>query len=99
MATPNIYADQTELLQRNVPRHYAMILSIHPHNDRRTALASAAIGVMTVSARIIGTLYGSGSPTSNDNVVALCPKRFTQGLDPRVAVATIDTLPKHAHYS
>src|SRR3546814_837069 len=84
MATPNIYADQIEWFHRNVARRDAMILSLHPHNDRGTGVAAAELGVMAGADRIEGTLFGNGERTGNVDLVTLGLNLFTQGIDPGV---------------
>src|SRR3546814_12797904 len=71
MATPNIYADQIEWFHRNVARRDAMILSLHPHNDRGTGVAAAELGVMAGADRLEGTLFGTGERTGTVDLVTL----------------------------
>ena len=71
MATPNVYADQIEWFLRHVDRRDSIILSVHPHNDRGTAVAAAELAVMAGAERIEGTLFGNGERTGNVDIVTL----------------------------
>jgi 2-isopropylmalate synthase len=90
MATPNVYADQIEWFHRNVRARDAIVLSLHPHNDRGTAVAAAELGVMAGADRVEGTLFGNGERTGNVDVVTLALNLFSQGVDPRLDFADID---------
>src|SRR3546814_1783496 len=98
MATPNIYADQIEWFHRNVARRDAMILSLHPHNDRGTGVAAAELGVMAGADRIEGTLFGNGERTGNVDLVTLGLNLFTQGIDPGVDFSDIGRIREIAEY-
>jgi 2-isopropylmalate synthase len=91
MATPNVYADQIEWFHRNVKARDAIVLSLHPHNDRGTAVAAAELGVMAGADRVEGTLFGNGERTGNVDVVTLALNLFSQGVDPRLNFSDIDT--------
>jgi 2-isopropylmalate synthase len=90
MATPNIYADQIEWFHRNISRRAAVILSLHPHNDRGTAVAAAEQGVMAGADRVEGCLFGNGERTGNVCLVTLALNLFSQGIDPGVDFTDID---------
>jgi 2-isopropylmalate synthase len=90
MATPNIYADQIEWFHRNISRRDSVILSLHPHNDRGTAVAAAEQGVMAGADRVEGCLFGNGERTGNVCLVTLALNLFSQGIDPGVDFTDID---------
>jgi 2-isopropylmalate synthase len=90
MATPNVYADQIEWFHRNVSRRDAVILSLHPHNDRGTAVAAAELGVQAGADRVEGCLFGNGERTGNVCLVTLALNLFSQGIDPGVDFSDID---------
>jgi 2-isopropylmalate synthase len=92
MATPNVYADQIEWFGRHVSRRDAIVLSVHPHNDRGCAVAAAELAVMAGADRVEGTLFGNGERTGNVDVVTLAMNLFSQGVDPMLDVSDIDTL-------
>ena len=90
MATPNVYADQIEWFHRNVKNRETIVLSLHPHNDRGTAVAAAELGVMAGADRVEGTLFGNGERTGNVDVVTLALNLFSQGVDPLLNFSDID---------
>jgi 2-isopropylmalate synthase len=90
MATPNVYADQIEWFHRNIKARDAIVLSLHPHNDRGTAVAAAEFGVMAGADRVEGTLFGNGERTGNVDVVTLALNLFSQGVDPMLNFSDID---------
>ena len=98
MYTPNIYGDAIEWFHRNVPRRDSMILSLHPHNDRGTAVAAAEFGLMAGADRIEGTLFGNGERTGNVDVVNLAMNMFSQGVDPKLDISDIDALRRVAEH-
>jgi 2-isopropylmalate synthase len=98
MYTPNIYGDAIEWFHRNVPRRDSVILSLHPHNDRGTAVAAAEFGVMAGADRIEGTLFGNGERTGNVDVVNLAMNMFSQGVDPKLDISDIDALRRVAEH-
>ena len=98
MATPNIYADQIEWFGRHVARRDAIVLSVHPHNDRGTAVAAAELAVMAGAERIEGTLFGNGERTGNVDVVTLALNLFSQGVDPELDVRDVDALVRVAEH-
>ncbi|MGH9211991.1 MAG: 2-isopropylmalate synthase [Acidimicrobiales bacterium] len=98
MYTPNIYGDVIEYFHRNVPHRDRVVLSLHPHNDRGTAVAAAEFGVMAGADRVEGTLFGNGERTGNVDVVTLAMNLFSQGLDPGLDIGDIDQLRRVAEY-
>jgi 2-isopropylmalate synthase len=99
MYTPNVYGDVIEYFHRNVPRRDQVILSLHPHNDRGTAVAAAEFGVMAGADRVEGTLFGNGERTGNVDVVTLAMNLFSQGVDPELDISDIDHLRRVAEYA
>jgi 2-isopropylmalate synthase len=87
---PNVYADRMEWFGRNVSRRDAIILSVHPHNDRGTAVATAELGLMAGAERVEGTLFGNGERTGNVDLVTLALNLLTQGVDPGVDLSHLD---------
>ena len=98
MYTPNIYADVIEYVHRNIPNRDQVILSLHPHNDRGTAVAAAELGLLAGADRVEGTLFGNGERTGNVDVVTLAMNLFTQGVDPELDISDIDALRRIAEY-
>jgi 2-isopropylmalate synthase len=98
MATPNVYADSIEWMSRNFARRDAIILSLHPHNDRGTAVAAAELGYMAGADRIEGCLFGNGERTGNVDLVALGINLFTQGIDPQIDFSDLDAVKRTAEY-
>ena len=98
MATPNVYADSIEWMSRNLPRRDAVVLSLHPHNDRGTAVAGAELGVMAGADRVEGTLFGNGERTGNVDLVTLGMNLFSQGVDPMIDFADIDEIRRTVEY-
>jgi 2-isopropylmalate synthase len=90
MATPNIYADQIEWFGRHVARRDAITLSVHPHNDRGTAVAAAELAVMAGAERVEGTLFGNGERTGNVDIVTLALNLYSQGIDPQLDFSNIN---------
>ncbi|MER2092563.1 MAG: 2-isopropylmalate synthase, partial [Saccharopolyspora rectivirgula] len=90
MATPNVYADSIEWMNRNLSRRDSVILSLHPHNDRGTAVAAAELGYQAGADRIEGCLFGNGERTGNVDLVALGMNLFSQGIDPQIDFSDID---------
>jgi 2-isopropylmalate synthase len=99
MYTPNVYADVIEWFGRSVPRRDTVILSLHPHNDRGTAVGAAELGVMAGAERIEGTLFGNGERTGNVDVVTLALNLFSQGVDPKLDINDIDALRRVAEHA
>jgi len=98
MYTPNIYGDVIEYFHRNVPHRDRVVLSLHPHNDRGTAVAAAEFGVMAGADRVEGTLFGNGERTGNVDLVTIALNLFSQGVDPELDVTDIDALRRVAEY-
>ena len=98
MATPNIYADQIEWFLRNVRNRESIVLSLHPHNDRGTAVAAAELAVMAGADRIEGTLFGNGERTGNVDVVTLALNLYTQGVDPELDLRDVDEIRRTAEH-
>ena len=80
MSSPNIYGDQIEWMISNIQNRENICISLHPHNDRGTAVAAAEIGVMAGADRIEGTLFGNGERTGNVDLVTLSLNLLTQGV-------------------
>ena len=98
MATPNRYADSIEWMSRNLNHRENVILSLHPHNDRGTAIAAAELGYMAGADRIEGCLFGNGERTGNVDLVALGINLFTQGIDPQIDFSDVDEIKRTAEY-
>lgn len=98
MATPNVYADSIEWMSRNLARRDSVILSLHPHNDRGTAIAAAELGYQAGADRIEGCLFGNGERTGNVDLVALGLNLFTQGIDPQIDFSDLDQIRRTAEY-
>ncbi len=90
MSTPNLYADMIEWFGRNVPRRESVIISLHPHNDRGTAVAATELALMAGGERVEGCLFGNGERTGNVDIVTLALNLFTQGVDPQLDLSDID---------
>ena len=87
---PNVYADRIEWFGRNFTKRDAAILSVHPHNDRGTAVATAELGLMAGAERVEGTLFGNGERTGNVDLITIALNLLTQGVDPQLDVTAID---------
>jgi 2-isopropylmalate synthase len=87
---PNVYADRIEWFQRHVSARDSIILSVHPHNDRGTAVATAELGLMAGADRVEGTLFGNGERTGNVDLVTLALNLLTQGVDPQLDLSRLD---------
>ncbi|RFU37136.1 2-isopropylmalate synthase [Actinomadura logoneensis] len=98
MATPNVYADQIEWMNRNLAFRDSVILSLHPHNDRGTAVAAAELGYLAGADRIEGCLFGNGERTGNVCLVTLGLNLFTQGVDPMIDFSDIDEIRRTVEY-
>jgi 2-isopropylmalate synthase len=98
MATPNVYADSIEWMSRHLAHRENVILSLHPHNDRGTAIAAAELGYMAGADRIEGCLFGNGERTGNVDLVALGINLLTQGIDPQIDFSDIDHVKRTAEY-
>ena len=98
MSTPNIHADQIERFCRDLSGRERAIISIHPHNDRGTAVAAAELALMAGAERIEGTLFGNGERTGNVDLVTLALNLFSQGVDPKLDFSDIDELRRVVEY-
>ncbi|QHF22283.1 2-isopropylmalate synthase [Rathayibacter sp. VKM Ac-2762] len=98
MATPNVYADSIEWMSRNLAQRENVVLSLHPHNDRGTAVAAAELGYLAGADRIEGCLFGNGERTGNVDLVALGVNLFTQGIDPQIDFSDMDGIKRTAEY-
>ncbi len=98
MATPNVYADQIEWMGRQFSRRDAIILSLHPHNDRGSAVAATELGLMAGADRVEGTLFGNGERTGNVDLITLGLNLMTQGVDPKLDFSDINHLIETAEY-
>ncbi|HSL08437.1 MAG TPA: 2-isopropylmalate synthase [Pseudonocardiaceae bacterium] len=98
MATPNVYADSIEWMHRNLERRGAVVLSLHPHNDRGTAVAAAELGYQAGAQRIEGCLFGNGERTGNVCLVTLGLNLFSQGIDPQIDFSDIDEIRRTVEY-
>jgi 2-isopropylmalate synthase len=87
---PNVYADRIEWFGRHFSRRDSIVLSVHPHNDRGTAVATAELGLMAGAERVEGTLFGNGERTGNVDLITLAFNLLTQGVDPRLDLSQID---------
>ena len=91
-STPNVYADQIEWMCRHLERREALVVSVHPHNDRGTAVAAAELAVMAGADRVEGCLFGNGERTGNVDLVTLAMNLYTQGVDPGLDFSDIDAV-------
>ncbi|MEV7633337.1 2-isopropylmalate synthase [Microbacterium sp. NPDC089318] len=98
MASPNVYADSIEWMNRHLAHRENVILSLHPHNDRGTAIAAAELGYLAGADRIEGCLFGNGERTGNVDLVALGINLFTQGIDPQIDFSDIDQVKRTVEY-
>ncbi len=98
MATPNVYADSIEWMCRHLDRRDEVIVSLHPHNDRGTAVAAAELGYLAGADRIEGCLFGNGERTGNVDLVALGINLFTQGIDPQIDFSDLDGIKRTAEH-
>jgi 2-isopropylmalate synthase len=98
MSTPNIHADQMEWMCRNLDNRDSLIVSLHPHNDRGTAVAATELGLMAGADRVEGTLFGNGERTGNVDLVTLALNMFTQGVDPGLDVSDINHIKEIFEY-
>jgi 2-isopropylmalate synthase len=98
MATPNVYADSIEWMHRHLDRRDAIVLSLHPHNDRGTGVAAAELGYQAGADRIEGCLFGNGERTGNVDLVTLGMNLFTQGIDPQIDFSDIDEIRRTVEY-
>ncbi len=98
LATPNVYADQIEWMHRHLARRDSIILSLHTHNDRGTAVASAELALMAGADRVEGCLFGNGERTGNVDIVTLALNLYTQGIDPCLDFSDINAIARTVEY-
>ncbi|GAB3386746.1 2-isopropylmalate synthase [Humibacter soli] len=98
IATPNVYADQIEYMHRNLARRDAVILSVHPHNDRGTGIACAELAVLAGAQRIEGCVFGNGERTGNVDIATLALNLHAQGVDPMIDFSDIDGIRRTVEY-
>ncbi len=91
-ATPNVYADQIEWMCRHLMRREQIVVSLHAHNDRGTAVAATELGLMAGADRVEGTLLGNGERTGNVDIITLGLNMFTQGVDPKLDFSDLDRI-------
>ncbi|TXH68516.1 MAG: 2-isopropylmalate synthase [Thiothrix sp.] len=89
-ATPNIYADQIEWMHRHLAKRDSIIMSLHPHNDRGTAVAATELALMAGADRVEGCLFGHGERTGNVDLVTLALNLYTQGIDPELDFSNVN---------
>jgi 2-isopropylmalate synthase len=99
MYSPNVYADVIEWFGRTISHRDCVILSLHPHNDRGTAVAAAELAVLAGADRVEGTLFGNGERTGNVDVVTLAMNLFSQGIDPKLDFHDIEKVRRVAEYA
>lgn len=97
-STPNVYADQVEFMSRNLSRRDHVTISVHPHNDRGSAVAAAELAVLAGADRIEGCLFGQGERTGNVDLVTLALNLYTQGIDPQLDFSDIDEVRRTVEY-
>jgi 2-isopropylmalate synthase len=98
LASPNVYADQIEAFGRRLRGRDRVILSVHPHNDRGTAVAAAELALLAGAERVEGSLFGNGERTGNVDLVTLALNLLTQGVDPGLDLSNLDELVRAAEY-
>jgi 2-isopropylmalate synthase len=92
VATPNVYADQIEYMHKNIARRDAVILSVHPHNDRGTGIACAELAVLAGAERVEGCVFGNGERTGNVDIATLALNLHAQGIDPMIDFSDVDEI-------
>ncbi|WP_342618692.1 2-isopropylmalate synthase [Rhodoferax sp. GW822-FHT02A01] len=97
-ATPNVYADQIEWMHRHLARRDSIVLSLHPHNDRGTAVAAAELGLLAGADRVEGCLFGNGERTGNVDIVTLALNLYTQGVAPGLDFSDINAVARTVEY-
>ncbi|MFG1817141.1 2-isopropylmalate synthase [Kribbella sp. NPDC049174] len=97
-ATPNVYADQIEYMDKNLPRRDSVILSVHPHNDRGTGIACAELAVLAGAQRVEGCIFGNGERTGNVDIATLALNLHAQGVDPMIDFSDIDRIRETVEY-
>ncbi|MBB5871197.1 2-isopropylmalate synthase [Allocatelliglobosispora scoriae] len=97
-AMPNVYADSIEWMHRHLPRRDSVVLSVHPHNDRGTAVAASELALLAGADRIEGCLFGNGERTGNVDLITLGLNLFSQGIDPEINFHGIDEIKRTVEY-
>ncbi|HHX12994.1 MAG TPA: 2-isopropylmalate synthase, partial [Clostridiales bacterium] len=92
MNTPNVYADQIEWMHKNIKDRENIILSVHPHNDRGTGVATTELALMAGADRVEGTLFGNGERTGNVDILTLAYNMFSQGIDPDLHLDSVNEI-------
>lgn len=92
MCTPNTYADQVEYFIKHIKNREACIISLHPHNDRGTGVASGELALLAGAERVEGTIFGNGERTGNLDIVTMGLNMFTQGVDPKLDFSNLPKL-------
>lgn len=92
MTTPNVYADQIEWMNKHFKNRESIILSVHPHNDRGTGVASAELSLLAGADRVEGTLFGNGERTGNVDILNIAYNMFSQGIDPQLHIEHINEI-------
>ena len=98
MTTPNVYGDQIEWMNENLENRESICLSLHPHNDRGTAVAASEFGLMAGADRVEGTLFGNGERTGNVDIVTIALNLLTQGIDPELDFSDINSVIREVEY-
>ena len=98
MSTPNIYGDQIEWMNENLVNRDDICISLHPHNDRGTAVAASEFGLMAGADRVEGTLFGNGERTGNVDIVTIALNMMTQGVDPKLDFSNINSVMREVEY-
>ncbi len=98
LATPNVYADQIEWMHRHLARRDSILISLHPHNDRGTAVAAAELGMMAGADRVEGCLFSNGERTGNVDLVTLALNLYTQGVSPKLDFSDINAVARDFEY-
>jgi len=99
MSTPNLYGDLIERFGRDISDRESVVISLHPHNDRGTAVAAAEVGLMASADRVEGTLFGNGERTGNVDIVTLALNMMSQGVDPGLDMSDIDEMRRVFEFS
>ena len=98
MSTPNIYGDQIEWMNNNLKNRDNVCISLHPHNDRGTAVAASEFGLMAGADRVEGTLFGNGERTGNVDIVTIALNMLTQGIEPKLDFSNINSVMREVEY-
>ncbi len=98
VSTPNVYADQIEWMHRHLARRDSIVLSVHPHNDRGTAVAAAELAIMAGADRVEGCLFGNGERTGNVDLVTLALNLYSQGIAPGLDFSDINDIARMAEF-